>query len=660
MAYHFPVYYVLASGGTRSYQYQPDSPPTPALSFSNSRMSRPLKQREIACARCFRLKRKCDHAKPTCGECRRKGAECLPARSRRTGDSITVPLAYLKELERRVAELEGHSRETGTNVELRDVGVQTDPIEEVDSSSNNLSVLWDSRDKSPFWKQDWAPEYGVLALQERPSRPISQMSFTDTFSLNSETLNFLRFDKSPVYPMIGDDSPWLTELYTNIYFTISHREWPFLNESTWKLWQSEDSLGGREEWRIFFLRMVYAIGASLCSIMHGDSSHYVRSRELYESAMSYYPHVVGHQSMVLQVQASLLLIVYALHSPSSEEIATSVSSIVPFCTAAMTEIRKYARTSRDGEVTAASGEVLTENMFIACYMLNVIIASGWDRPVSDAYQAVEDDMCTLGDIIQPPVTTNPALGHLFRLRKIQANIRRSLERSRWQIPEGKGSRNSSLKSALDVWRQEIPQYGTSNVSCGYYHPNWMTKLYDYSILILMEDKHNFLDHEGTEDIFAAVVEVCVKYRRLQEEGHVLCFTWSALVYQFRAGIMLLYLIWATRPITDTAELQRENSTYHSPEAIEACKKTLACFTDRWSDALPYLKVFEFLRQRTLWDSSGTSPGGQILTLEEAEVYLVQLKEKYLHRAILGMIEDMMYGALTRYEPIPDDFTTGIL
>jgi hypothetical protein len=210
--------------------------------------------------------------------------------------------------------------------------------------------------------------------------------------LNEETLDFLRLDKSPIYPLIGDDSPWLTELYTSIYFSISHREWPFLNETTWKSWQKDDLSGGREEWQTFFLRMVYAIGASLCSIMRRDPAHSVRSQELYASAMNYYPHVVGHPSMVLQVQASLLLIVYALHSPNSNEIATSVASIVPFCTAAMTEIRKYARANPDGEVTAASGEVLTENMFIACYMLNVIIASGWDRPVSDAYKAVEDDV----------------------------------------------------------------------------------------------------------------------------------------------------------------------------------------------------------------------------------------------------------------------------
>ncbi|KAJ5553729.1 hypothetical protein N7494_003107 [Penicillium frequentans] len=634
---------------------------SPALSFSKSRMSRPLKQREIACARCFRLKRKCDHAKPTCGECRRKGAECLPARSRRSGDNITVPLAYLKELEKTVAELEGLSRAAGTAVELRDVGVQTEPVA-VDTSTTPC-LPWESREKSLIWKPDLMPDDSTLLLfatqsQDRICRTPSQLSFTDTFTLNEETLDFLRLDKSPVYPLIGDDSPWLTELYTNIYFSISHREWPFLNENTWRSWQKDDYSGGREEWRTFFLRMVYAIGASLCSIMRRDPAHSIRSKELYASAMNYYPHVVGHPSMVLHVQASLLLIVYALHSPSSNEIATSVASIVPFCTAAMTEIRKYARANPNGEVTAATGEVLTENMFIACYMLNVIIASGWDRPVSDAYKAVEDDMCTLGDIIQPPVNTNPALSHLFRLRKIQANIRRSLERSRWQVAEQKDAFSSSLKSALDVWRQDIPRYGMTDVSCGYYHPNWMAKLYDYSILILLEDKHNFLDHEGTEEIFAAVVEVCIKYRRLQEEGHVLCFTWSALVYQFRAGIMLLYLIWATRPIADISYLQ-QNQSYNSPEAIEACTKSLACFTDQWSDALPYLKVFEFLQHRILWNSDAIAPGTGTLSLEEAEVYLERLKRTYLHRAILGMIEDMMYGGAVRFETLADDLMTGI-
>lgn len=130
------------------------------------------------------------------------------------------------------------------------------------------------------------------------------------------------------------------------------------------------------------------------------------------------------------------------------------------------------------------------------------------------------------------------------------------------------------------------------------------------------------------------------------------------MYQFRAGIMLLYLIWATRPIADISYLQ-QNQSYNSPEAIEACTKSLACFTDQWSDALPYLKVFEFLQHRILWNSDAIAPGTGTLSLEEAEVYLERLKRTYLHRAILGMIEDMMYGGAVRYETLADDLITGI-
>lgn len=166
-------------------------------------------------------------------------------------------------------------------------------------------------------------------------------------------------------------------------------------------------------------------------------------------------------------------------------------------------------------------------------------------------------MCILGDTIEPPVNTNPALSHLFRLRKIQANIRRSLEGSRWQFAGEKNAFNSSLKSALNIWRQDIPRYGTPNVSCGFYHPNWMARLYDYSILILMEDKRNFLEQEGTEDIFAAVVEVCVKFRWLQEEGHVLCFTWSAVSFH-------------RHPLRDITDNMIRSSLYTSSEPALCC------------------------------------------------------------------------------------------
>jgi hypothetical protein len=138
-------------------------------------------------------------------------------------------------------------------------------------------------------------------------------------------------------------------------------------------------------------------------------------------------------------------------------------------------------------------------------------------------------MCTLGDTLQPALDINPALSHLFRLRKIQANIRRS--RESWPcnplVLDDKSHR-SSFKSALDNWRQDIPQNALTNVQCGYLHPIWMQKLYDYSILILVEGRRDFNDMDGTEDILAAIVDVCLNFRMLQDEGHVMCYTWSAV------------------------------------------------------------------------------------------------------------------------------------
>lgn len=125
--------------------------------------------------------------------------------------------------------------------------------------------------------------------------------------------------------------------------------------------------------------------------------------------------------------------------------------------------------------------------------------------------------------------------------------------------------------------------------------------------------------------------------------------------------MLLYLIWATRPTADNPEFQTRQA-YDSPEAIAACAKSLACFGDRWNDAMPYYKIFQFLHQKILWntDSSSAALERDFPSLVEAESYLEQLKKRYLYRAILGMIEDMMYGAVVRYEASLDNFVTGLL
>jgi hypothetical protein len=298
----------------------------------------------------------------------------------------------LKQLENRLAELD-----RVTEARTCDAGVQTD-FEDLEHSRNHPGN--DSDYLMADQNNSGADNDGSLMLlsdlqhSSQRSPQTSPLSFSPgAFSLFPETtFDVPWIDLAPSYPLTDDDSPWLKELYTNVYFSVTHREWPFLNEAAWKSWHAEAILDGQEEWKAFFLQMVYAIGASLCNTLQRDPSHSVRSKEHYASAMRYYPYVVGHSSMVLQIQASLFMILYAMHSPSSEDITTIVSSVLPFCTAAMTEVRKHVSICGDNGSMTESSEVLSENMFITCYMLNEVIVSGWDRPVSAAYRVVDDDV----------------------------------------------------------------------------------------------------------------------------------------------------------------------------------------------------------------------------------------------------------------------------
>lgn len=126
---------------------------------------------------------------------------------------------------------------------------------------------------------------------------------------------------------------------------------------------------------------------------------------------------------------------------------------------------------------------------------------------------------------------NSAFGHLFRLRKIQASMRRHFQRRENsadidQFAHGQWS--DTIKSSLDLWRKEIPLYGNRSAPFGYLQPSWMKKLYDYSVVILMQEKRWFLSPDDVQLILKAVTEVCLSFRKYQEARQAMCYTWSAV------------------------------------------------------------------------------------------------------------------------------------
>ncbi|KAE8384162.1 hypothetical protein BDV23DRAFT_191943 [Aspergillus alliaceus] len=498
----------------------------------------------------------------------RRGAECLPAKSCKEGEKVTVPAKYLRDLEARIAELEHGSRTSMTAPQARDIGIQTEPRDVLpcdcphinnDNDDNTSLALSDFLDFDPQRK---SPDSSRQAITMAPDQLLNQVKSSESHLISfpssrlqmpslSDFINprssdgLCLMDTGVDNPkptdveslhdlaMVGGYSFWLEEAYANLYFSISHFVWPLLDCNAWSSWRHDWNLDKQTElWKGFFVQMVYAIGSLSCSILQPGQNHSDRAAEIYTSALSYYPHVMAEESAVLRLQASILMILYSLHCPSSGEISMSVSSIVPFCSATLAELQKRISSGCDSTTRSVVGPhiPLTESMFITCYMLNEIIVSGWERPVSEAYRIVDDDIHTLSNEIPDASSTSAALRHLFRLRKIQANIRRYWDGP----PDYQDSDDTSFKLALDAWRKDIPRYSVEDARSTHLHPLWMTNLYDYSVIILMQGKRNNLEHEEIDAILSAGIEVCLNYRRMQEEGQVMCFTWSTVHVHMRA------------------------------------------------------------------------------------------------------------------------------
>lgn len=118
--------------------------------------------------------------------------------------------------------------------------------------------------------------------------------------------------------------------------------------------------------------------------------------------------------------------------------------------------------------------------------------------------------------------------------------------------------------------------------------------------------------------------------------------------------MMLYIVWATTHITDIQGQQRIRQ--NNQQAIATCTANLAGFVDRWKDVTPYMKIFEFIRQKVMWNAGAFGVNSSaLISLDEAELHLEQLRKNYLHRAVLGMIEDMMYGRSIHQDLLEDDF-----
>ena len=375
--------------------------------------------RSIACTRCRTRKKKCDHAIPICGECRRSGAQCVQYGSQRSGKYTTIPVSYLYQLESRLSQLEG-SRSRSDGVSLtndsaspgsasaasqslnsgyeKSSQLSTEGIlvsgSNLDGTANDTSLMLMSRSAPEIVHRANAINLEAItrqtpvSLNSGASRSELPSTANDEHLVPSPTV-----EQRPIYSFIdsfaaptpifsdilpaGDD--WL-EHYAHMYFQHIQPQWSFLNESSWRkgflLWRSKDNQ--LESSQKFIIRVVLAIGALLCNSSRLDGPHLSHASSLHDGAIrNHLSHIMQHPSALVRTQASLLLLIYILHGLSMEPIHSTLALVAVNCGSLITEDQERGLSSDSMSQEDLIEQQVRRHTIMSCHILNEVVSSGW-------------------------------------------------------------------------------------------------------------------------------------------------------------------------------------------------------------------------------------------------------------------------------------------
>ncbi|ETS73443.1 hypothetical protein PFICI_15048 [Pestalotiopsis fici W106-1] len=590
---------------------------------------------QIACTRCRRRKKKCDHALPTCGQCLRSGVECVRFLERKPRDSAVVPWDFVKHLEARIARLEkrvsnctchrseqhspsqatassNHTSPPRTWVEVPDFVHHADHSDaDADSRSRvSLNIVQSRSDVSPL---------------------DSHMHMT-TPPANDEGNNQNSGQHLPV-----------RERDLHNYLEYVHPNWSLLEEddlSEWFAAHVKQRITEKDHYKSFFVLLACAIGALYSTPSEGASPQHERSQALRKEAVSRHLQHATSRSPTMRTQAYLLIVIHALHCPTPFELHDITNEAILEVTSAL--CNHTSGLAMSPEMDESSGT--HRFVLLPCFSAYQIIASLWSRPFPSLVASMDRKIEEQGFWLTYGIEQlDAATEHVFSVRVIQSKIQRL-----WSPSQGQGSQEChriagvrGIATELMQWRAMIPLVSNHAHKSTNSHPLAMLKLYDLCIFNLYQNESHVPDREETLALLFAASESIRCFRRIQLHRPQVYYTWSGLFEQFRAGITLLSCFWET-------DHPRRAVVFAAPEthqALEDCELTLECFTRRWESAWVFLKVYKLILSTTpLWprdESDFTVPKA---TAERLSPLVRQLQQSRVSEAVISMINRVIARA----------------
>ncbi|KAL2416860.1 hypothetical protein ABEF95_008753 [Exophiala dermatitidis] len=438
-------------------------------------------------------------------------------------------------------------------------------------------------------------------------------------------------------------------LLSNAYFQNIHYQYPFLHEPTFRLWEAT-LVGKRAGFDtlisnpipLFFLNMVYAVGALLLPNL-GYSAE-----RLYMSAQLYVDNVMARDNLE-SIQAILCCAVYSVWS----SIGTSHWKLAGLALRQCIDLgyhrsSKHLRTSTTDPLRLE----LRKRVFWCAYSMECQSAVMLGRPLAlrdqeiDAeYPSDAADVCGTAGSPSGDSSTNLTMTraiHTFRGRRILGRIHTTIyldSINPEQNPGCAAQRIQQLRADLESWRAAVPPTMPRPIEAQplvlFGTQDWFEMEYNYAILQLYRvqiiGNHHRPQHPhftttsttsttsatappttaaGTatgpnadadadadaDGIFLsclrAAERTCHIYRR-HFLGRPTNYTWAALHELFLAGLTYLHCLW-TSPAARAVTRQGQVSN-----TCTDCTIVLVIIAERWSAAAPYRDIFDALANLTM-------------------------------------------------------------
>ncbi|KAI0167385.1 hypothetical protein BJ166DRAFT_623288 [Pestalotiopsis sp. NC0098] len=667
----------------------------PGHVFVNPWMPTP---RQIACRRCRVRKKKCDKKRPVCSECAKSGADCQALKPKNSNTGRDPRTSYVHALEEHVALLEARLRQSHPSIAIDHLS----PVLRRSSLMSGLTVdentggrahetahfaegdedtpgFGDADDQSDSMQEtmddalmpgdfglmdmtvdsligfvdpalDSAETHAVLVVSTEQEDAATPSALLERPSISSSVLSSRHLSIT-----IGSS-------YASEYFRNAHPMWPFLHErqwdDCWHRWESPVGYSTGAIWMDFFADMVLSIGALLAQNSDPAPQHLESFKILRDRALKKYnsPEFSSWSALV-RTQSSLLLTIQAMHLDSVGTLCDRASEAIKQC--AITKLQRHSNQTPyhcpDDDIESEIQRQATR----CCYTIDILISCSTDHIVS-ADRFLEEDLLDDDDTSRGSSSPDAPLrrtnheDHMFQLRRIQYRILKMVQKL-----ENKATREnhpvpnlwrSQIRHHIERWINDIlvssDQDGTLD---RFKSQTWLLKLANYATISLFPNPHLAVRSGDARHLVAAACQVLVTFRRFRIKEHLSCYTWTALIHQFQAGVIMIYCLWAT-PTHQQLSLYDRRSVCR---ALFACSATLVDYANKWASAHVFQNVFDLLTEEVPVSEYGDPTQQWTLSPDscaELRRFSLELERLQVQRRVVSLLRDMARGSRPGYTP----------